>query len=256
MATVTEVYDYLRLLYARLGEARCCRCGAAIRQQSPEQILDALLSRAEGTRIMVLAPLVRGRKGEHKEVFESVRKAGLLRARVDGAVVDVDDPPALVRQKSHHIEAVIDRVVVREGVRNRLAESINLAVRHGDGLVLASHEEKRPLGPGRLARRTFQHAICLSRLQDRLRGVGAADLQFQQSLRRLPGLRGPGLAGDFRSGTGPAQRGPFLGRRGDRALERRPGRGRAEVEEPSADVDGGQRTAMEHAAGEAEAQGA
>ena len=146
VATVTEVYDYLRLLYARLGEARCCRCGAAICQQSPEQILDALLSRAEGTRIMVLAPLVRGRKGEHKEVFESVRKAGLLRARVDGAVVDVNDPPALVRQKSHHIEAVIDRVVVREGVRNRLAESINLAVRHGDGLVLASHEEKRPSG--------------------------------------------------------------------------------------------------------------
>jgi excinuclease ABC subunit A len=146
VATVTEVYDYLRLLYARLGEARCCRCGAAIRQQSPEQILDALLSRAEGTRIMVLAPLVRGRKGEHKEVFESVRKAGLLRARVDGAVVDVNDPPTLVRQKSHHIEAVIDRVVVREGVRNRLAESINLAVQHGDGLVLASHEEKRRSG--------------------------------------------------------------------------------------------------------------
>ena len=95
---------------------------------------------------MVLAPLVRGRKGEHKEVFESMRKAGLLRARVDGAVVDVNDPPTLVRQKSHHIEAVIDRVVVREGVRNRLAESINLAVRHGDGLVLASHEEKRGSG--------------------------------------------------------------------------------------------------------------
>jgi excinuclease ABC subunit A len=146
VATVTEVYDYLRLLYARLGEAHCCRCGAAIRQQSPEQVLDALLARAEGTRIMVLAPVVRGRKGEHKEVFEGVRKAGFLRARVDGVVVDVNDPPALARQKSHHIEAVIDRVVVRAGVRNRLAESINLAVRHGDGLVLASHEEKGPGG--------------------------------------------------------------------------------------------------------------
>ncbi len=146
VATVTEVYDYLRLLYARLGEASCHRCGATIRQQSPEQILEALLARTEGTRIMVLAPLVRGRKGQHKEVFEGVRKAGLLRARVDGVVVNVNDPPELVRQKSHHIEAVIDRVVVREGVANRLAESINLAVRHGDGLVLASHEEKRSGG--------------------------------------------------------------------------------------------------------------
>jgi excinuclease ABC subunit A len=146
VATVTEVYDYLRLLYARLGEASCCRCGAPIRQQTPEQIIEALLSRAEGTRIMVLAPMVRGRKGQHLEVFESVRKAGFLRARVDGVVVDVNDPPELARQKSHHIEAVIDRVVVREGVRSRLAESIQLAVRHGDGLVLASHEEKRPGG--------------------------------------------------------------------------------------------------------------
>ena len=146
VATVTEVYDYLRLLYARLGEASCWRCGAAIRQQTPEQILDVLLSRAEGTRIMILAPLVRGRKGEHQEVFERVRKAGFLRARVDGVVVDVNDPPQLARQKTHTIEAVIDRVVVREGVRSRLAESINLAVRHGDGLVLASHEEKPTAG--------------------------------------------------------------------------------------------------------------
>jgi len=146
VATVTEVYDYLRLLYARLGEAHCCRCGAAIRQQTPEQILDALLARAEGTRIMILAPVVRGRKGQHTEVFESVRKAGFLRARVDGAIVDLNNPPELTRQKSHNIEAVIDRVVVREGLRSRLAESINLAVRHGDGLVMASHEEKRSTG--------------------------------------------------------------------------------------------------------------
>ena len=142
VATVTEIYDYLRLLFARLGEARCYQCGEPIRQQTPEQILDALLELSAGTRVMILAPLVRGRKGEHKDVLESIRKLGFLRARVDGQVIDVNSPPALVAQKSHTIEAVIDRVVVREGVRERIAESINLAVQHGDGLVLATHEEK------------------------------------------------------------------------------------------------------------------
>ncbi|MEN6497701.1 MAG: ABC-ATPase UvrA, partial [Thermoguttaceae bacterium] len=132
VATVTEIYDYLRLLYARVGEARCYQCGAPIRQQSPEQILDTLLSLADGTRMMILAPIVRGRKGQHKEIFEAIRKAGFTRARVNGTVVDLDDPPELVRQKSHNIEAVIDRVVVRAGARNRLAESINLAIKHGE----------------------------------------------------------------------------------------------------------------------------
>jgi excinuclease ABC subunit A len=146
VATVTEIYDYLRLLFARLGEPRCHQCGEPIRQQSPEQILDALLQLNVGTKAIILAPMVRGRKGEHKDVFEAIRKAGFLRARVDGQVIEVNDPPALVAQKAHNIEAVVDRVVVREGVRARIAESINLAVRHGDGLVLAAHEEKTAKG--------------------------------------------------------------------------------------------------------------
>jgi excinuclease ABC subunit A len=146
VATVTEIYDYLRLLFARLGEARCWQCGQPIRQQTPGQILEHLLQLASGTRMMILAPLVRGRKGRHKEVFEQIRKAGLLRARVDGAVVDVHEPPELVPQKIHDIEAIIDRVVIREGVRERLAESINLAVAHGDGAVLAAYEEKTSPG--------------------------------------------------------------------------------------------------------------
>ncbi|MEN6406281.1 MAG: excinuclease ABC subunit UvrA [Thermoguttaceae bacterium] len=146
VATVTEIYDYLRLLYARLGEPQCYQCGEPIRQQSQGQILDALLELSAGTRVMILAPMVRGRKGEHLDVFESIRKAGFLRARVDGQVVDVNTPPALASKKTHHIEAVVDRVVVREGVRDRIAESIQLAIRHGDGLVLAAHEEKTPGG--------------------------------------------------------------------------------------------------------------
>ena len=142
VATVTEIYDYLRLLYARLGEATCHQCGEPIRQQSPEQILDEILSLPEGTRLMLLAPLVRGRKGQHKDVFESIRKIGFVRVRVDGQVYDVEDPPELVRQRTHHIEAIVDRVVVRQGVRSRLADSVKLAVKHGDGLVLVSYEEK------------------------------------------------------------------------------------------------------------------
>ena len=144
VATVTEIYDYLRLLFARLGDPFCHQCGEPIRQQSPEQILDHLLSLVEGTRMMILAPMVRGRKGQHKDVLAAVRKAGFVRARIDGAVVDMDHPPELVHQKPHHIEAVVDRVVVREGVRGRLSESLNLALRHGEGLVLATYEEKGP----------------------------------------------------------------------------------------------------------------
>ncbi|MBN1910839.1 MAG: excinuclease ABC subunit UvrA [Pirellulales bacterium] len=143
VATLTEIYDYLRLLMARLGEPACYRCGQPIRQQTPEQILEDLLALRDGTRTMILAPMVRGRKGQHKDVFEAIRRAGLIRARVDGEVVDVHDPPELARSKAHDIEAVVDRVVIREGIRTRLAESINLAIRQGDGLVLATYEEKR-----------------------------------------------------------------------------------------------------------------
>jgi excinuclease ABC subunit A len=140
VATVTEIYDYLRLLFARLGQATCYRCGQPIRQQTPEQILDALMALPQGTRVMVLAPMVRGRKGEHRDVLAAIRKAGLLRARVDGEVIDLENPPQLVAQKVHHIEALVDRIVIREGVQSRLAESIRLAVKHGDGLMVAAYD--------------------------------------------------------------------------------------------------------------------
>ena len=144
VATVTEVYDYLRLLFARLGEASCYRCGQAIRQQAPEQIIEDLLSLANGTRMMILAPMVRGRKGEHRDVLAAIRKAGFVRARVDGEVIDVDHPPESERQKPRRIEAVVDRIVIREGIRNRLAESIHLAIRHGNGLVLVAYDDRGP----------------------------------------------------------------------------------------------------------------
>jgi excinuclease ABC subunit A len=146
VATVTEIYDYLRLLFARLGEPACYRCGATIRQQSPEQIIEDLLLLPPGTKLMVMAPLVRGRKGQHKDVLASVRKAGLLRVRVDGEVTDLDHVGELAPRKNHQIEAVVDRIVLRAGVESRLAESTRLALSHAEGAVLVSYLEPAASG--------------------------------------------------------------------------------------------------------------
>ncbi len=136
VATVTEIYDYLRVLMARLGEPHCHSCGLPIQQQTPEEIQDIIQELPEGTKTMILAPMVRGRKGEHAEVFAKIRKAGLIRARVDGGVYDLENLPELNPRKVHHIEAVVDRVIIREGLESRLAESVALAVKYGEGLVI------------------------------------------------------------------------------------------------------------------------
>jgi excinuclease ABC subunit A len=141
VATVTEIHDYLRLLYARTGTPHCPTCGLAIERRSPEQIVASVLMLGEGKKVIVMAPLVRGRKGQHKEAFEAIRRAGLLRARVDGTVVEVRDEPKLAKTKNHNIEAVVDRLVVREGIRPRLAESVDLALKLGDGGVVLSIQE-------------------------------------------------------------------------------------------------------------------
>ena len=135
VATVTEIYDYLRLMMARIGTPHCYRCGETIRQQSIEQIQERLMAFPEGTKVMIMAPMVRGRKGAHAETFAKIRKAGFLRARVDGAVYDLENIPKLNARKVHHIDAVIDRVIIRSGVRARVGESAQLAVQYGDGLV-------------------------------------------------------------------------------------------------------------------------
>ena len=255
VATVTEIYDYLRLLYARLGESTCYQCGTPIRQQSPEQILETLLSRPAGTRMMILAPIVRGRKGQHREAIEGIRKAGFVRARIDGEVLEVNEPPELVPQKAHTIEAVVDRVVIREGVEPRLAESIRLAVRHGEGLVLASCEVRSGAGRAAVARRAFQHALLLPQLQDQLRRDRAADLQLQQPLRRLPGVRGPRCPRGLRPGPGDPRSVALAGRRGDRGLEGRLARGPAEVSRVVEALGRIQRRKLDHAHRRPQAQG-
>jgi excinuclease ABC subunit A len=142
VATVTEIYDYLRLLLARAGETTCWQCGAGIQQMDPEEILDRLLLLPEGTKAILLAPLIRGRRGQHREVLQQIRQAGFLRARVDGQVFEIEQVPELAPRKIHDIEAVVDRIILRPGVRTRLAESIRLALRHGEGvLIVCRHEE-------------------------------------------------------------------------------------------------------------------
>jgi excinuclease ABC subunit A len=139
VATTTEIYDYLRLLFARLGEVSCHQCGQPIRQQSIEQIQDALMALPESTKLMLLAPLVRGRKGQHQEVFEAIRKAGQVRVRLNGMVHDLDAVPPLDGRKAHTIEAVVDRIIIRPGSRARLAESLLLAIKQSGGVVVACY---------------------------------------------------------------------------------------------------------------------
>ena len=135
VGTVTEVHDYLRLLFARAGTPHCSNCGLPVDRQSPSQIAEVVLSWPEGTRVEVLAPLVRGRKGEFRELFESARKQGFVRAIVDGSVIELDAPPKLNRRVNHDVAIVVDRLVVRAADRARLTDSVETALRLAEGLA-------------------------------------------------------------------------------------------------------------------------
>ncbi len=143
VGTVTEVYDYLRLLFARVGTPHCHRCGKMISSQSVDQIVESLLTRPAGTKLQVLAPIVRGRKGEHADRLEKARRDGFVRVRIDGQVRSLDEDIAIDKKKNHTVEIIIDRLAVKEGVRPRLAESVETAMDIADGLVgvLVNDEE-------------------------------------------------------------------------------------------------------------------
>ncbi len=135
VGTVTEIYDYLRLLYARIGIAHCPKCGKVIAKQTIEQMVDKVMELPEGTKLQVLAPIVRGRKGEFKQVLDNLRKSGYVRIKVDGEMREVAEEIALDKNKKHNLEVVIDRIIVREGVYSRLAESLEAALGLTDGIV-------------------------------------------------------------------------------------------------------------------------
>ncbi len=142
VGTVTEIYDYLRLLYARVGVPHCPECGKVITQQSLDQIVDKVLSLPEGSRVQILAPVVRRKKGEHQKIFESARKSGYVRVRVDGIIYDLSEEIELEKQKKHNIEIVVDRLVVKEGIRTRLADSIEIALHQAEGIVTILNGEE------------------------------------------------------------------------------------------------------------------
>jgi excinuclease ABC subunit A len=146
VGTVTEIYDYLRLLWARVGVPHCPECGNPVIRQSASQIVTRLLELPEGARVEILAPLVRGRKGEFRDLFERARKEGFVRVRVDGETYDLVEPPALNRYENHDISVVVDRLVIRESDRDRLADSVETALKASGGLVEAVEHSRGKSG--------------------------------------------------------------------------------------------------------------
>ena len=136
VGTVTEIYDYLRLLWARIGIPHCPKCGREIRRQTIDQIVDKVLTMEEGTRFQVLAPIIRGKKGEHVKVLEDARKSGFARVRVDGILYDLSEEITLEKNKKHRIDLVVDRLILRGDITRRLTDSIETALNHADGLVV------------------------------------------------------------------------------------------------------------------------
>lgn len=145
VGTVTEIHDYLRLLYARIGIPHCPKCGRSIERQSIDQVVDQVMALGEGTRVQIIAPAVRGRKGEHAKLLESIRKEGYVRVRVDGMVYDIGNVPPLDKKLKHTIDVVVDRLVIRPGVEGRLNDSLETAFAFGGGLVKVDVVEKEEL---------------------------------------------------------------------------------------------------------------
>lgn len=145
VGTVTEIYDYFRLLYARIGIPHCPKCGKPISRQTVDQMVDRLMQLEEGTRIQLLAPIVRGRKGEHKKIFQSAKKSGYVRVRVDGNIYDLSENIPMEKNKKHNIEIVVDRLVIRPGVEKRMTDSIETTLNLTDGLMTADIIGGEPL---------------------------------------------------------------------------------------------------------------
>ena len=154
VGTVTEIHDYLRLLYARVGVPHCPKCGREIAKQTVDQMVDQLLALPERTRMQLLAPVVRGKKGEHVKILESVVKQGFVRVRIDGEIYDAAEAPALAKQKKHNIEVVVDRLILREDIRTRLTDSLETALSLSGGVVIAD------IGPGEREMLFSQNLAC------------------------------------------------------------------------------------------------
>ena len=144
VGTVTEIYDYFRLLFARIGIPHCPECGKEIKKQTVDQMVDETMSLPEGTRIQILAPVVRGRKGAHAKVFEQAKRSGYARVRVDGSIYELTEEITLDKNLKHNIEIIVDRLVVREGIEKRLTDSIETALKLAEGLMIVDVIDGEP----------------------------------------------------------------------------------------------------------------
>ena len=192
VGTITEIYDYLRVVYSAIGTPHCPNCGQAIARQSTEQIVQAVTALKPDERIMVLAPVVRGRKGEYKKELEKYAKEGYLRARIDGELVSLDEPVPLDRRKNHTIEIVVDRLLLKSGITQRLEQSIETALKLAGGLGY-------DFCSGRRRARLFGKA-GVSRLRHFGSATGTAFVQLQFAIRRLSGMPRARIEIRFRSG--------------------------------------------------------
>ena len=145
VGTVTEIYDYFRLLYARIGIPHCPKCGKEIRRQTVDQMVDAIMELPERTKIQLLAPIVRGKKGEHEKVFSQAKKSGYVRVIVDGNMYELTDDIKLEKNKKHNIEIVVDRIAVKEGIEKRLTDSVETTLKLGNGLMTVDVIDGEPI---------------------------------------------------------------------------------------------------------------
>ena len=169
VGTITEIYDYLRLLFARAGEPRCPDHNNPLKAQTVSQMVDQVMELPEGTKLMLLAPVVKDRKGEHLHLFETLRRQGFIRARIDGLVCDLDEAPALNKKQKHSIDVVVDRFKVKEDIALRLAESFETALNLAEGLVVISYMDGEQ--PDQLFSAKFACPVCnysLNELEPRL----------------------------------------------------------------------------------------
>ena len=217
VGTITEVYDYLRLLYARAGTPHCPVCGEQIAKQTPQQIVDQVLAMPEGTRFQVLAPVVRTRKGEFVDLFDKLNSQGYSRVRVDGVVHPLAEPPKLKKQEKHDIEVVVDRLTVKPSAKQRLTDSVETALGLADGIVVLEFVDRRPrLGAPRAA--VLGEAGLPERARAGRRRSRAAVVLVQLALRRLPRVHRPGHPQGGRPGTGRPRPGSDPRRGRDRAM--------------------------------------
>ena len=186
VGTVTEIADYLRLLYARVGIPHCPSCGKRIEAQTVQQIVDRVLAMPEGTRLSLLAPIARARKGELKLELERLRREGFVRARIDGSVVDLGDEIELDRTKIHDLDVVVDRLVLKDGIKGRLTDSVELALKLGEGRLLVQAGRRRAV--------LDERALRLHRLRHLAAADRAAHVLVQRPPRRVPRVRRPGRA--------------------------------------------------------------